>query len=311
MLSHSIPCTPSNFRIVKAGISTPCFVLLQSENKNNLQIFESITIAFLLRILQIVNIIRISFSETKSINDENCLIINPDIQKQIDSVVEQITKNIISISANYDDIDLRLLEISIDRHFTEESEKNTIVQVTINDCTKGQNKVNADNKNKNITSPIEKDEESAQVILQKENEAIIKSDDLNDDNNKLNVSKSEEIITNNKSDEPSDQLSDVDDKMNNNKEISKSKKGDEALIVDVDVNSNINKDNIPDVLEFINYNDIRKEFFNYQTYIDSEESLVLNDNDKIFFEALTKNRGTGPFVVYQRRYNNSEQCWFF
>lgn len=185
----------------------------------------------------------------------------------MDIIVEQITKDINTISDNYDDIDVRLLDITIDGYSPEESEKDTVAKISVDDCT---------------NSPKVEEEEEEDANLGKSHvnsNEDLESDDLNGDEAGLNDSNSEELT--------------IEFEVNVGYIADKNK---------------IFKD-IPDVLHFVNYNDIKNTLFNDCTK--NRESLILNDNDKIFFKAMTEVRRTDPFVVFQRVDDNSKQYWFF
>lgn len=60
-----------------------------------------------------------------------------DIQNQINSIVSKLSSYIITISAEYEDIDLRTIAFTIDKHSPNEDEKDTVIKITINDCVEG------------------------------------------------------------------------------------------------------------------------------------------------------------------------------
>lgn len=60
-----------------------------------------------------------------------------DIQNQIDSLVSKLSSYIITISAEYEDIDLRNIAFTIDKHSPNEDEKDTVIKITVNDCLEG------------------------------------------------------------------------------------------------------------------------------------------------------------------------------
>ncbi|CAH0731092.1 unnamed protein product, partial [Brenthis ino] len=271
------------------------------------------------------------FPDSKPNNDENCIKMNPDIQKQLNNIVEEITKQVNAISAEYDAVDLRLLEISVDRHFPEDNQKNTVVQITVNDCTNGLNQSNTDDIKYHTYSVIQEDiSNTSNKSLNNDNDFEnfdSETDNGNDSNSgKIDNGKviSEVSLEENDFDEDDLFIDDI------NPEYTKkpdTQAADDIVIDEFDIDfddfndretnitSQINvKNDIPVKLNLIDFNNIKqtkfdKEFKNINS-ISKELNLIDND-DKIFFRAMKKARGDGPFVIYERYVQDSVQYWFF
>ncbi|XP_032528323.2 uncharacterized protein LOC116778429 [Danaus plexippus] len=68
------------------------------------------------------------------LRDVNCLHLTNDIEGQINDITHKLSSHIKYVSSFYDDIDLRMVKIVIDRHSSGEKQKETVLKVDINDC---------------------------------------------------------------------------------------------------------------------------------------------------------------------------------
>lgn len=83
-----------------------------------------------------------SIPESNRNDFDNCIQMTKDIQNQIDSLVSKLSSYIITISSEYEDIDLRTIAFTIDKHSPNEDEKDTVINITINDCLEGSKQTN-------------------------------------------------------------------------------------------------------------------------------------------------------------------------
>lgn len=74
--------------------------------------------------------------------EEHCIKMTPEKDKEVGIMVEKITAFLERLAIEHEDFDIRFANFDIEGHASDEGEKDTVLQVNINDCvTAAENKV--------------------------------------------------------------------------------------------------------------------------------------------------------------------------
>ncbi|CAH2083829.1 unnamed protein product [Euphydryas editha] len=232
-------------------------------------------------------------AESETNQFDNCIQMTEDIQHQINSLVNKLSSYINTISMEYEDIDLRIIAFTIDRHSSNEGEKDTIINITVNDCLEGfkqsrygqndeQNHKESPHSNSCQVTYEENGYKSKEIITENKNTTTIIN---GHDQEVLEAAKRGDIFAYNKNNDEYDE-----NETRNNNSLENNKK--EIYLIDF---KEFDKTNV-DVDEKIN---------------SCNETLLLSDDEKNIFNEIDKVRGNKPFMVYQRVFHNFTQYWFF
>ncbi|XP_063545104.1 putative pre-mRNA-splicing factor ATP-dependent RNA helicase DHX16 [Cydia strobilella] len=154
----------------------------------------------------LLSILSLSLALPSQVSDPparpNCIKMSPEKEQQIDQIVAKLEQFLNNLTIEHEHFDIRLLKLSIEQHTEDEEEKETVLQLSVNDCQLSDDDLEEIDHHRE-KAKLEREKEAVKEKARKEKEAELKKEQQSDnskkqDHNLNNVHENKNKSDNNK-----------------------------------------------------------------------------------------------------------------
>lgn len=214
----------------------------------------------------------------------------PEKNEEIQTMLEKITDFLERLAIEHEEFDIRFVNFDIEGHFEDEGEKETVLQVTINDCgIVDENDANKDRVEVKTELETEKNVSEEETQLEKQDE----------------ITKDNKQVDNMESEKESEKISDL----NTPKKVADPDKSKSITVASYEVTSKSKPYDAHDV------RGLQKEILAWKSNKPENKPRVkptvvyikLSEKEQEIVKVLEKKRGKGPIIMVMDKGNGTRR----